>query len=69
MTTEKADVEGESRTEGDSIPWLYPGELRRLPDGTEIGKRDASKSGGPALDVWHPSGRFIMVRVAKEAEE
>ncbi len=33
------------------------------PDGTLIGKRPASKSGGPVIDIRYPDGRVTHIRV------
>lgn len=33
------------------------------PDGTVIGKRPASKSGGPVIDIRYPDGRVTRIRV------
>lgn len=34
----------------------YPGQIIELPDGTRVRLREASKSGGPTLDINYPSG-------------
>jgi hypothetical protein len=36
---------------GEPVENNYPGDLVRLPDGSTVGLRDASKSGGPAIDI------------------
>lgn len=43
----------------------YKGEKRRLPDGTEIGIRDESKSGGLTIDIKSPKGPEIKVHLPK----
>jgi len=43
-------------------PDRYGGDTVRLPDGTEIGRRDGSSSGGPTIDVRYP-GRSTNVKV------
>ncbi|WP_169164880.1 hypothetical protein [Cellulomonas taurus] len=35
----------------------------RQPDGTVIGKRPSSKSGGPVVDIRYPDGRVTRIRV------
>lgn len=41
----------------------YPGPLVRLPDGTIVGMRSTSRSGGPSVDVWLPDGEHIKIHV------
>lgn len=41
----------------------YPGQLVRLPDGTIVGMRSTSRSGGPTVDVWLPDGEYIKIHV------
>jgi hypothetical protein len=43
----------------------YKGEKRRLPDGTEIGVRDESKSGGVTIDITSPKGTRVKVHLPK----
>ena len=45
-----------------SIPG-YPGYFVRRPDGTLIGLRQSSKSGGPTIDIRRPNGRREKVHV------
>ncbi len=44
----------------------YPGDQRVLRDGTIIGLRDATNSGGPGIDVRYPDGQRQFVHVSKE---
>jgi len=37
-------------------PGTYKGEWEALPDGTKIGFRPDSKSGGPTVEIWNPDG-------------
>lgn len=37
-------------------PGTYKGEWQVLPDGTRIGFRPDSKSGGPTVEIWNPDG-------------
>jgi hypothetical protein len=41
----------------------YKGEKRSLPDGTEIGIREESTSGGLTIDIWPPAGKVIKVHL------
>ena len=41
----------------------YPGQLEQLPDGTRIGMRSGSKSGGPTIDVWRPGKPYVKVHL------
>jgi hypothetical protein len=42
---------------GTSLPsGTYKGEWQVLPDGTKIGFRPDSKSGGPTVEIWNPDG-------------
>lgn len=41
----------------------YPGQLEQLPDGTKIGMRSGSKSGGPTIDVWRPGKPYVKVHL------
>ncbi|WP_029893859.1 hypothetical protein [Nocardia brasiliensis] len=42
---------------GEKIDWPnYDGEVVRLPDGTEIGLRGSSRSGGKTIDIKYPDG-------------
>lgn len=42
----------------------YPGQIIELPDGTQVRLREASKSGGPTLDINYPSGDKEKVHTA-----
>jgi hypothetical protein len=48
---------------GQPVENSYPGEMVELPDGTTVGLRAASKSGGPTLDVKLPNGTQLKVHV------
>jgi hypothetical protein len=48
---------------GTPVPSRYPGELERLPDGTTVGYRAASKSGGATIDVFKPDGTHVKVHL------
>jgi hypothetical protein len=39
---------------GEPLGNNYPGDFVRLPDGSTVGLRGASKSGGPAIDITRP---------------
>lgn len=41
----------------------YRGEWVRQPDGTEIGLRESSRSGGRTIDVRHPDGTIEKVHI------
>jgi hypothetical protein len=41
----------------------YPGQLEQLSDGTRIGMRSGSKSGGPTIDVWQPGKPYVKVHL------
>jgi hypothetical protein len=41
----------------------YPGRLVELPDGTTVGLRAGSKSGGPTIDIKLPDGTLQKVHV------
>ncbi|SEH79716.1 MULTISPECIES: hypothetical protein [unclassified Leifsonia] len=43
----------------------YPGERRKLPDGTEVGIREESTSGGVTIDIWSPAGKLTKVHLPK----
>ena len=48
---------------GEVVENSYPGKLVRLPDGTTVGLRGASKSGGPTIDIVKPSSAPVKVHV------
>ncbi len=48
---------------GKPVENSYPGQMVELPDGTTVGLRAASKSGGPTLDVKLPDGTQLKVHV------
>jgi RHS repeat-associated protein len=48
---------------GSRIENAYPGQLVELPDGTTVGLRESSGSGGPAIDVNAPNGAQLKVHV------
>lgn len=39
----------------------YPGVVRVLEDGTRIGYREGSKSGGPTIDINYPDGTLVKI--------
>jgi hypothetical protein len=41
----------------------YPGHRVAFPDGSEIAKRSASKSGGPAIDVLGAAGERVKIHI------
>ena len=41
----------------------YPGKFVELPDGTQVGLRSASRSGGATIDVFKPDGTYIKVHL------
>jgi RHS repeat-associated protein len=46
-----------------ATPPGYDGEMMKLPDGTRVGLRNTSKSGGPALDIHQPGQPRITVHL------
>jgi hypothetical protein len=53
LTVDGAPVSGAS----------YPGRMMTLPDGTTIGIRPTSTSGGPAIDIKLPDGTRRQVHI------
>jgi RHS repeat-associated protein len=49
---------------GEKTKGRYPGRQVRLPDGTRVGIRDFSGSGGPTIDYDPPSGKGINIHVS-----
>lgn len=47
-------------------PSGYDGEMVELPDGTRIGLRNTSSSGGPTIDINQPGRAPIKVHLANE---
>lgn len=43
----------------------YKGTQVQLPDGTLVGLRGASKSGGPAIDIRYPDGSTAKIHVGQ----
>jgi hypothetical protein len=41
----------------------YPGQRVAFPDGSEIAKRSASKSGGPTIDVLGAGGERLKIHI------
>ncbi len=41
----------------------YPGQRVGFPDGSEIAKRSASKSGGPTIDVLGAHGERVKIHI------
>jgi len=55
--SEMRDLFGQLSSSGEIVQGSdYPGQLVRLPDGTTVGLRDISRSGGPAIDIQFPNG-------------
>jgi hypothetical protein len=49
---------------GKTISWKnYDGMVVELPDGTQIGIRQISKTGGPTIDIVYPDGSIGKVHV------
>jgi RHS repeat-associated protein len=46
-----------------SKPSTYPGPEVELPDGTRVGRRDSSKTGGPAIDIKPPNEKKITIHL------
>ena len=49
---------------GTPLSNTYPGEMVELPDGTTVGLRQTSASGGPTIDVKLPDGTQLKVHVS-----
>ena len=49
--------------DGSPVKSSYPGQLVETPDGTRVGLRDASKSGGATIDVFKPDGSYVKVHL------
>jgi RHS repeat-associated protein len=43
----------------------YPGRLVKLPDGTTVGLRSQSKSGGPTVDIKLPDGSVRKIHISQ----
>jgi hypothetical protein len=50
---------------GSPVTSSYPGQIVKLQDGTTVGIRNLSKSGGPAIDVKLPNGNLLKVHVTQ----
>jgi hypothetical protein len=50
---------------GTKIQNAYPGQMVKLPDGTTVGIRSTSKSGGPTIDIKLPDDRQLKVHVSQ----
>ena len=44
-------------------PGTYPGVRVQMPDGSQIGLRTTSKSGGPTIDIKGPNGDTLKVHI------
>ncbi len=55
---------GELSAGGSPVEGSYPGESVELPDGTRVGIRPTSGSGGPTIDVRLPDGTNLKVHVS-----
>lgn len=54
LTSGSKSVQGATR---------YPGRLMEVPDGTRVGLRATSKSGGPTIDIHRSNSRTIKIHV------
>jgi hypothetical protein len=55
---------GEGASQGGSeIQSSYPGKFVELPDGTQIGLRSSSRSGGATIDKFSSDGTYIKVHL------
>lgn len=53
-------------TEGTPVGWEgYDGDVVRLPNGTEIGIRGTSRSGGPVIDINQPGEPPVKIHVSQ----
>ena len=50
---------------GEPMGTDYPGELDRLPDGSTVGLRDSSRSGGPTIDITRPGEPPAKIHLPK----
>jgi RHS repeat-associated protein len=50
-------------TGGKPIDSTYPGDLVQHPDGSTVGRRPTSRTGGPAIDITLPDGTEIKVHL------
>ena len=48
---------------GTAVESAYPGKLVGLADGTRIGLRGTSRSGGETIDVFKPDGTYLKVHL------
>jgi hypothetical protein len=48
---------------GTPIDSSYPGKMVELENGTRIGIRQVSQSGGPTIDIFKPDGTYIKVHL------
>ncbi|QNE34387.1 hypothetical protein [Leifsonia shinshuensis] len=67
-TPEELDALHEEITRGSEAveeTGTYEGEKRRLPDGSEIGIRGDSTSGGPTIDLRSPGGKEFKIHLPK----
>jgi hypothetical protein len=50
---------------GTPVPNSYPGTMVQLPDGTLVGLREVSKSGGPTIDIFGPNDVKLKIHVTQ----
>ncbi|HLI37207.1 MAG TPA: hypothetical protein VKV80_07675 [Streptosporangiaceae bacterium] len=63
-STEQLDsLFGELSHGGTPVESSYPGKLVKLTDGTTVGLRGTSASGGPTIDIRYPDGERMKVHV------
>jgi hypothetical protein len=60
---ELQDVFDELTRGGSPVDSSYPGDLMQLDDGTTVGIREGSKSGGATIDVKLPGGGTVKVHL------
>jgi len=61
---ELVDVFGRLSRGGKSVEGTsYPGRMVELPDGTRVGIRPGSTSGGPTIDIYFPGGGQRKIHV------
>ena len=46
-----------------ATPETYKGKMVKLPDGTTIGLRNDSTSGGPTIDIKQPNGTNVKIHL------
>jgi hypothetical protein len=46
-----------------ATPPTYNGTMMELPDGTKVGLRNVSTSGGKTIDIFLPDGKYTRVHI------